>query len=192
MKTTSHGMTSSIISFIHRLRKEGLHAGVEETLNALMIADTDLFENRNRFKITYPKNVDVDNGDTVNFGVHVYTGFRKIVERNFANILQSMQTTMVYLEKIGHLRNPAAHLRKMNTHSKYLCLGICGEILNHIQTWSEGYRLTVNGFYCEFKFSVYTDQDNSEFSGIIDAFAQSKLNVYEFLDGFVSYIQAEC
>ena len=52
MKTTSHGMTSSIISFIYRLRKEGLHAGVEETLNALMIADTDLFENRNRFKIS--------------------------------------------------------------------------------------------------------------------------------------------
>src|SRR6476620_6523302 len=51
-ETTSHGMTSSIISFIHRLRKEGLHAGVEETLNALMIADTDLFENRNRFKIS--------------------------------------------------------------------------------------------------------------------------------------------
>jgi len=44
-------LASSIISFIHRLRKEGLYAGVEETLNALTIANTDLFENRNRFKI---------------------------------------------------------------------------------------------------------------------------------------------
>jgi len=50
-ETISNGMTSSLISFIHRLRKEGLHAGIEETLSALMIANTDLFENRNQFKI---------------------------------------------------------------------------------------------------------------------------------------------
>jgi uncharacterized protein with von Willebrand factor type A (vWA) domain len=50
-ETISNGMTSSIISFIHRLRNEGLRAGVEETLNAFTIANTDLFENKNRFKI---------------------------------------------------------------------------------------------------------------------------------------------
>jgi uncharacterized protein len=48
---TLTSMTTSIISFIHYLRKEGLHAGIEQTLNALMIAGTDLFEKRDQFKI---------------------------------------------------------------------------------------------------------------------------------------------
>jgi hypothetical protein len=90
---------------------------------------------------------------------------KKIIERNwqdFAKILPSKATTTVYLEKLGYLRNPAAHVRNMNIHSKYLCLGICGEILNHIQSWLEGYRRTVKGFYCEFRFSAYTQHDNSE------------------------------
>ena len=44
-------MPYAIISFIHRLRKEGMYAGVQETLDALKVADTDIIKNRTRFKI---------------------------------------------------------------------------------------------------------------------------------------------
>src|SRR4030095_5060639 len=56
MNVTQHtipgGMVPVIIAFIHRVRKEGLNAGIQESIDSLAAAGTEVLENRNRFKTT--------------------------------------------------------------------------------------------------------------------------------------------
>src|SRR5215510_3213056 len=48
--TAKGGMTSTIISFIHLLRENGLHAGIQETIDVLQAAEMGTNENRDQFK----------------------------------------------------------------------------------------------------------------------------------------------
>lgn len=84
----------------------------------------------------------------------------------FENIFPPKKVTEHYLDTINAYRNPTAHVREsLMEHQRYLCLGICGELMYHIHRYNLGFRHIVHGFYCQFGFSVYpntTDTNDME------------------------------
>src|SRR3989442_3562670 len=71
---------------------------------------------------------------------------KKIIHENwseFAKVFSCKDTIMQYLTTINRLRNPIMHSRDIAKHENYLCLGICGELMENIDKWYEGYKRDV-------------------------------------------------
>jgi hypothetical protein len=91
---------------------------------------------------------------------------KNMIEKNwqhFNNIFASKNNTIVMFDMLNRLRNPLMHGRPgIPLHQKYLCLGICGEFLQAIENWRQGYIYTVKTYECNLKFSVYIENDDEE------------------------------
>jgi len=81
---------------------------------------------------------------------------KKIIVKNwseFSNVFPVREVTLTFFDQIGKYRNPLMHRRQILAHQKRLCIGMCGELLLHIDRWRSGFRRQVDSYYCVFSFS---------------------------------------
>ena len=82
---------------------------------------------------------------------------KEIIDENwseFAKVFSSKDTTMQYLTTFNLFRNPEMHSRNIAKHETYLCLGICGQLMEDID-WYEGYKHEVKEYLCELVFAAF-------------------------------------
>lgn len=114
---------------------------------------------------------------------------QKIIEKYwdlFANVFQSKERIMHRFNDLIPLRNPEMHGRPdILLSQKYLCLGICGEIMAAIEHWHYGYEHLIKEYAVQLKFPIYIGtKDESIAQEDAKALAQQWLDkVYGKLGG---------
>jgi len=84
---------------------------------------------------------------------------RNIIEKYwdlFANVFPSKERIMHRFNDLIPLRNPEMHGRpNILLYQKYLCLGICGEIMAAIEHWHYGYEHPIKDYAVQLRFPIY-------------------------------------
>jgi hypothetical protein len=74
----------------------------------------------------------------------------------FANVFQSKERVLHRFSDLIPLRNPEMHGRPdILLYQKYLCLGICGEIMAAIEHWHYGYEHLIKDYAIQLRFPIY-------------------------------------
>lgn len=87
---------------------------------------------------------------------------KNIITRNkniFLEIFSNLEKLSFMLDMLAKFRTSIMHGREqVLEHQRYLCLGICGEIMLQINRWQDGYKRSIKEYNCEFTF--YPESNN--------------------------------